>query len=133
MAESDETDMTHPVTRGELREEFARFEKRLEEKLEKKLEEKLDEKLKLWAGALNDRIERGEARIISEVTAQVTAQVTARVTAETTRHINAIWEATRAQIAVIDDKYTDLPTRVARLEAQVFAVPPRPRRRKLKG
>ena len=114
MTERHDEDMRQPVTRGELREELTL--------LEQELEQKLDDKLRLWAGALDDRIDRGERRLV------------AHMTAETTRQINAIWEATRAQIAVLDDKYTDLPARVSRLEMHVFGgSPARPRRRKLKG
>ncbi|HEY1553393.1 MAG TPA: hypothetical protein VGF94_01105 [Kofleriaceae bacterium] len=95
MAERDDEDMTKPVTRGELRAELA--EMRAE--------------MRKWAGALNDRIERGERLIMRHVSEEI-----ARCT-------NAILEAVRGQIGAVDDKYKDLPRRVARLE----------RARKLKG
>ncbi|HEU4726880.1 MAG TPA: hypothetical protein VFT22_03295 [Kofleriaceae bacterium] len=115
---TDATDMTTPVTRGELRAELeqleARFdhkleqlEIRLEEKLEKKLEEKLAHlatkaDLEIWGGALLDRL-----------------------LTELARHTRAVEESLAAQIRVLDDKYNDLPGRVNRLEATVFGPPRR--------
>ena len=93
----DSTDMSTPVTRGELRAELAQFEIRLEQKLEQKLE--------IWGGALLARIESTEQRLLSELA----------------RHAKAFHEAMMVQISVIDEKYADLPQRVSQLEAKVFA------------
>lgn len=97
---TDATDMSTPVTRGELREELAKFEIRLDQKF--------DQKLDLWGGALLARIAESEKRMIAELA----------------RHCNAIQEALLKQISAIDEKYRDLPARVRRLEAKAF-----PRRR----
>ena len=105
----DSTDMTTPVTRGELREELAQLEQRLEQKLDQKLEQKLDQKLahfatkaelEIWGGALAARF--------------------TELSAELARHAQAIHEAATRQIAALDDKYSDLPKRMTRLEGRVF-------------
>ena len=80
------TDMSTPVTRGELRAEFEQFEQKFEQKLEQKLNQKFAEKLaplvtkaeleerlaplatkielEHWGGALLARITAGEQRTI---------------------------------------------------------------------
>jgi hypothetical protein len=109
----DAIDMSSPVTRGELREELAqleirleaKLESKLEAKLESKLESKLDQKLEMWGGALLARIAGSERRLLAELA----------------RHCNSIQESLSKQLSVIDEKYADLPVRVTRLEAKVFA------------
>ena len=90
------TNMSTPVTRGELKAELEQFEIRLEQKL--------DEKLGLWGGGLRAQIEASERRLLTELA----------------RHARAIQEAVSTQISVIDEKYADLPARMERLEATVF-------------
>ena len=95
------TDMDRPVTKRELLEV-------LDSKLDSKLEdyptkEYLSKSLEAWAAAIEDRL--------TKVIAQ---------------SANAILEGVRSQIAVIDDKYQDLPPRVKKLEDKVFA----PKRRR---
>ena len=92
----DFTDMSTPVTRGELRDELAQLENRIERKF--------DDKLDLWGGALLARITESEKRMISELA----------------RHAQALFEAMTQQISIIDEKYNDIPARVTRLEAAVF-------------
>lgn len=136
MAEHD--DMT-PVTRGELREELAAFEIRLEAKLEAKLEEKFDIKLGLWGGALTAQIDMLGARVDSLAThfEAMVVQVNAsfvkfgeaidakfaaseqRMFAEFARQAS-LDERHQTEIAVVDDKYKDLPARVARFETAVL-------------
>ena len=53
---------------------------------------------------LTERIELSEQRLIVELA----------------RHAKAFQESTTSMIAVIDEKYADLPTRVKRIEATVF-------------
>lgn len=101
----DATDMTTPVTRGELREELQRLEARVAqatkadlEKLEGKLEARFAQMatkadLEIWGGAL---------------------------LAEIGRHTRAMQEALSVQVSVVDDKYTDLPGRVSHLEAALL-------------
>jgi exonuclease VII large subunit len=108
----DATNMSTPVTRGELKAELEQFEIRLDQKLDQKLqklEQKLDQKLGLWGGALRAQIEASEQRLLTELA----------------RHVRAIQEALSTQVSVIDEKYADLPARVKHLEATVF----RPKRR----
>jgi hypothetical protein len=114
----DLTDMSTPVTRGELRDELAQLEDRIERKFDDKLghlerrfgdklghlERKFDDKLDLWGGALLARITESENRVINELA----------------RHAQALFEAMTTQISVIDEKYNDIPARVSRLEAAVF-------------
>ena len=87
-------DVSAPVTRGELRAEIEQLEIRLEQRLAL-MATKAD--LEIWAGALMERM-----------------------SAEIARHTRAVQEEMRSQVAVIDDKYKDLPGRVSRLEAAVF-------------
>ena len=121
------SDMSTPVTRGELHEELARFEARIEQRLERfehglerrlehrfeQLEQKLDQKLnaalEIWGGALLARIAESEQRLLAELA----------------RHTRAVYESMTGQISGIDEKYVDLPPRVSRLEAEVFAPKPR--------
>lgn len=103
----DFTDMSTPVTRGELRDELAQLENRIERKFDDKLghlERKFDDKLDLWGGALLARITESEKRMINELA----------------RHAQALFEAMTQQISIIDEKYNDIPARVTRLEAAVF-------------
>jgi len=60
------TEMSTPVTHGELRAELERFETRFDHKLEQ-LETRFDEKLEIWGGALLDRIESVEQRLLTEL------------------------------------------------------------------
>jgi HAMP domain-containing protein len=81
---------------GALRSEFGAFRS------------EVDTKLDLWGGALLDRMTAmsaaSEQRIISELA----------------RHANALQENLASQVSVVDEKYTDLPGRVARLETKVW-------------
>ncbi len=80
----------------------------------------LHEALEIWGGALEQRIiiavkallETQEARLLEELRAQARGSV----------------DRLSDRIGAIDDKYQDLPPRVARLEAKVFA----PTRRKIR-
>lgn len=115
---TDAHEMSTPVTRGELREEiallhqkfdqkFAVFEQKLEHRIER-YEQGLRRDLELWGGALLARIEASDRRV---------ERFEQRLLAELARHVGAIQEALAAQLAVVDEKYADLPGRVARLEA----------------
>jgi len=97
-------DMSTPVTRGELKEELGSLESRFDQKLGS-LESRFDQKLDLWGGALLARITDSERRLLDELA----------------RHAGAIQETLTKHILAIDDKYRDLPDRVRRLEAKVFA------------
>ena len=79
----------------------------------------LHEALEIWAGNL-----------IATLTAQISLLIQAserRLTDELRRHSNANKEDLEVRISAIDDQYADLPPRVAKLEAKVFA-PKRKRR-----
>ena len=101
----DVTDMSTPVTRGELREDLAQLERRFDDKLER-LEHKIDDKLELWGGALLARITESEKRVVGELA----------------RHTQAVFESMTQQISVVDEKYNDLPGRTTRLEAELHAL-----------
>ena len=102
---SESRDMDAPVTRRELH-----------------------ETLELWGGALEARL---EGRIVS-LEGRVVALFEffeARFMTQLRAQVQGALEHVREQVSAIDDKYTDLPARVGRLEAKVF--PPRkPRRRR---
>jgi hypothetical protein len=127
----DATDMSTPVTRGELREEIAQLEVRIEQKLEQKLAHLATKtELELWCGALLARvlarIESGEQRMIDRMEAleqrmiERMVALEQRLLGELARHTTAIYESMSVQISVIDEKYADLPHRVRQLEAKVF-------------
>jgi len=68
-------DMSTPVTRGELRDEFQQFKVRLEQSLEQ-LEQRLEQKLahpatktelEIWGGALLARMDSGERRLADQL------------------------------------------------------------------
>lgn len=112
-------DMSTPVTRGELREELWQFEARLEARF--------DHKLEMWGGALLARMESFEMRMETRMQSFETRMqsLETRMLTELARHTQAIQESLTTQIAVIDEKYTDLPGRVNRLEGAVFGKPRR--------
>jgi hypothetical protein len=101
-------DMSTPVTRGELREDLARLEVRF------------DHKLEMWGGALLARIESSEKRTLA-VLAMTIESLEKRLLVELARHVTAFQEAVSTQIAVVDEKYAELPARVGRLEAGASA------------
>jgi hypothetical protein len=127
------TDMSTPVTRGELREELEQFRQELRQELKQELVHLATKaelaplatkaelaplatkaelahlatktELELWGGALRAHIDRTEQRL----------------SAELARHAGAIQESMIALFAARDEQYADLPGRVSRLEAAVFA------------
>jgi hypothetical protein len=104
----DSTDMSTPVTRGELREEL----KQLRQELKQELRQDLD----TWGGALLARIQSGEQRLIERI-----AQSEQRLNAELARHAGALYESMSTLISASNEQYADLPGRVSRLETTVFA------------
>ena len=107
---NDVTDMSSPVTRGELRDELAQFERKFDDKLDR-LERKFDNNLGLWGGAL--------AAQISELAAQM-RESEKRMLNELARHSQAGFESMTTKISAVDEKYNDLPARVARLEVDAI-------------
>jgi chromosome segregation ATPase len=126
---TNEANMSTPVTRDELRDELTQLEQRVDrrfEQVDRRFEqvdrrfEQVDRRfeqiageltkmatkveLELWGGALMARIEQSEQRLMMELA----------------RHSQANHEASVRLLAAIDDKYTDLPGRVSRLEGAVF-------------
>ena len=121
-------DMSTPVTHGELRDEI------------ELLDQKFKQWLEAWAGALIPRMDASEQRLTRRIEAvelrieDTEQRLTQRIDAvelrieatgrqlseERARHTGAILESMAMQIAVIDEKYADLPGRVHRLEGQVF-------------
>ena len=86
---SDDSDMTHPVTRGELKQEIADLEQRLEQKLEQKLERyatKLD--LEAWGMTLLARIEQGERTMMAAL-----VRLEQRLMLELGRHVRVANES----------------------------------------
>ena len=115
----DVADMSRPVTRGELRDELAQFERKFDDKLER-LERKLDNNLGLWGGALAAQISELAAGM-SELAAQM-RESEKRMFNELARHSHAGFESMTRGISAVDEKYNDLPARVARLEVEVDAL-----------
>lgn len=124
----DATDMSTPVTRGELREELEQRLAHLATKAE----------LEIWGGALLARIQSGEQGLMARIESgeqRLMARIESgeqrlieridaseqRMLAELARFTRATYEDMSTQISVIDEKYADLPPRVNRLETKVFA------------
>jgi hypothetical protein len=108
------TDMSTPVTRGELKEELEQFRHELRHELRQELQELRGEirhefatkvELEIWGGALLARITASQQQLQLDLA----------------RHTEAIREWISTMISVIDEKYVDLPSRVSRLENAVFA------------
>jgi chromosome segregation ATPase len=103
--------MSTPVTRGELREELERFRQDFKQELRQEFRQEFATKadLEAWGGALLARI-IDEMRLLEQ-----------RLMEDLARHTRANHEAMQTQLAAIDEKYADLPGRVNRIEATVFA------------
>jgi hypothetical protein len=124
---TNEANMSTPVTRDELRDELAQITQRFEqvdqrfEQVDQRFEQITDQLTKMatkvdlenWGGALMDRVMK------------YLEQSEKRLSAELARHAQANYEASLKFLAAIDDKYTDLPKRVSRLEGAVFPYEPR--------
>lgn len=118
--------MTKPVTRGELIEILSDYATKKD--------------LDTWGGALSDRMTRVEQRLDGVEHGLATVVQTIRETQQTMRetqqtmrenqqtlldelrrHPAASAEDLRTHVSVVDEQYRDLPARVTRLEATVFA------------
>jgi hypothetical protein len=91
----------------------------------------MHEALETWGGAIIERLTSSLTRLIVASEQRMTAAMVAMEG----RLMNELGRATRAseaelttRIKVVDEQYTDLPGRVTRLEAKVFAPPKRKRR-----
>jgi len=133
--------MSTPVTRQELRTELADLEARVNGKFEavdrrfEAIEIRLDRcatrtDLEIWAGALEQRLEqRLDQRFTTAIATAIAASeqrlfaalegVAQRLSSELASHTRAIEESMRSAVAAVDDKYPDLPRRVAALEHKV--------------
>jgi hypothetical protein len=114
------SNMSAPVTRGELKVELKQLRSELATKAELQqaalaaraelqqavLAARAD--LEIWGGALRAHIDRGLQQLQIDLA----------------RHANALHESMATMIRGFDDKYVDLPGRVGRLESAVFAPKP---------
>lgn len=92
--------MNEPVTRAELREELAKVATHFA--------------LEMWTGALREELkadaQQREDRIISTITEHISTELA--------RHVGAVLERARTEIGAVDEKYGDVPPRLANVEAQ---------------
>jgi len=105
--------MAKPVTRGELREELAKHPTR--EEFRTTLREELakyatKQDLETWGHALYDKIDRVKVELRTELGTEIREQIA--------HFVKAVEESTRKWFTAFDDKYKDLPERVAKLEAR---------------
>src|SRR5262249_33262171 len=105
----DSPDMSHPVTRAELREELSKYATKLD--------------LDAWGNRL---LEMMRTEIRSEIRSEMRV-ARQELGEELARHVRAANEEMRDWMRAFHDPYKDLPPRVDRLEAKVFA--PKRRRR----
>lgn len=157
---SNEADMSTPVTRGELREELAVFGQELRQEFRRDFVTKAEfqeevarlatkeelrqevaklatkeelrqevaklatrEELEHWGGALHALLVRMDQRI---------DQLRLDVQTDIARQMGVLQEWFSRAISTIDDKYADLPGRVARVEEEVFPGGPRGARHKVR-
>jgi hypothetical protein len=99
------------------------------------MSEPLDMDAPVTRREMHEALETWAAVIIDKLTTSLTTSLTAKMTAMEERLMTALGRATRAseeelttRVRVVDDQYRDLPARVTRLEAKVFASPKRKRR-----
>ena len=78
---------------------------------------KVDFEQKLASLVTKADLEQKLANVATKVDLEIWGE---RLMAELARHTKAIQEALSVQISVVDEKYTDLPGRVTRLETTVF-------------
>jgi phage shock protein A len=139
---SEPSDMSTPVTRGELRHELNEFEHRVDQKFEvtraeitaqdQRFDRKLDaviERMDAIEHRTTQRMADTERRLGEDLARQFQAMET-RLGEDLARHIGAVQESIRTMISVVDDKYADLPGRVTALEDNRAPTPPRKRRRR---
>ncbi len=108
----DASDMSHPVTRAELREELAKHPTKAELALH----------LQGWADRLIDLFRAEMSAVRNDM-----RTLREELGAELARHVRAANEEMRDWTRAFDDRYKDLPPRVDKLETKVFA--PKRRRR----
>jgi len=113
------SDMSAPVTRGELQNELKLLRSELQQVIaplatKAELQEATaplatKAELEILAGALLAHIDRGHRQLQIDLA----------------RHANALHESMATMVRGLDDKYADLPGRVRQLESAVFAPKPR--------
>lgn len=113
---STSNDDMQPITRKELREELAASDA------------KLDAKLSTFAGAIFAAMRAMQNELKQQIVEAVTASER-RLMTELGAHTRASTEDLASRVSIVDEKYQDLPARVARLEA----ITPAPRRRARKS
>jgi ClpP class serine protease len=82
--------------------------------------EAMDQRVSARIEVVDQRLTQVEQRLLQGMQA-----MEQRLLDELGRHTRAVQEAAQMQIAVLDDKYGDLPKRVKRLETKVFPPPRR--------
>lgn len=111
---SNATDMSTPVTRGELREELD------------VLRQEMATKFDWWGGALLERIKDSETRFdakLAGVEERLSTELVGaekRLSAELAQHAKALHESMEKLISGSYERFADLPGRVSRLETAVF-------------
>ncbi|MDB4959369.1 MAG: hypothetical protein JWO36_6938 [Myxococcales bacterium] len=146
------SDMSSPVTRAELRQELSIERKAYQASLrseirsiEERFATKADLQRELERFATKADLERELERFATKADLEryatkadldlVVGAISSKIdlmgkqlSAEIAQHTRAAQESMQTQIAAVDDKYLDLPSRVTRLENNVLA-PKRDRRR----
>ena len=120
---ADSSDMTTPVTRGELREEIKHLEIRLDG-IDRKLATEMATKADLAQLEAKMATKADLAQLATQMAYNLDlwgGALFERLLTEFARHIKASQEALSKQISTFDDKYADLPARVSHLETAVFA------------
>jgi hypothetical protein len=131
---STESDMTVPVTRGEMHQALETWGHALmdhAQKVAEKMAESLTTSLTTSLTAhVASMIEASERRLVAEIgraTAASAEQLRLQWRAEIAQFVKVVTDTNRTEIKILDDQYSSLPARVDRLEDTVFK--PKPKRR----
>lgn len=123
----NDRDMEQPVTKRELRQELAEFRTELRAELQQGLSFVIDTLTARMAELRTDIMQHVSTEIARATTASK-EEMMRHLSTEFAKATSASNDQHRDQLTVIDDKYKDLPPRVARLERAVF--PPKPTRQR---
>ena len=126
---NSEDDMDKPITKRELHQALEVWGGALEARLEARLATKLE--LAEWGNRLSAELKQHADTWGHRLSSELTQHADTwghRLSSELTQHSNRILDETRKIVGVVDEKYSDLPGRVAALEAAAPS-PKRQRRR----
>ena len=122
------TEMSAPVTRGELREELGQLTQTLVSRIEageQRLDKRIDDVERRLVGLegmevrLGKEINEAEKRL-GQFLSDMENRLGDRLSAQLAKHAQAHHDDLMSMLSKFEEKYADLPGRVTRLEGAVF-------------